>query len=758
MDIIQGAREVGIADLNGDGKPEIVVTNSSTNNIYIFKNESSGGTLNINPNPIKVAVTGATETLALELKDMDGDRSIDIVVSKNQNQDLFILKNTSSSSTFSFTDITKITLPGQFNDITTADFNQDGKLDIIATSLFSAQAMVLMNKSTNAGFSFDPPITLTTDTQPFGIDVSDLNGDGFPDIIIPSRGTNTLNVYLHNKNISPVGFTKVTVPTTKNNWFVRAGDLDGDAKPDIAFTAYAGPTGPYSVDVIRNKNCHVPKIQNIPPLFICPSQTIRLATIPVQGVMFDWNNGFGSIKDSPEPFVIISAAANYTVTATGEGGVCKITSAPITIQSGAGALPADPVITSNSPICAGNTLTLSTPTVAGAGYAWTGPNNFTSSSSSFSISDATVANAGIYSLTIKVGDCSSSIITKRVEVATFGSFSISSSSATNSMCQGQSLTLTVNSQTGYTYQWMKDNTNISGQTGSTLTVNTSGTYKVKVSNTALGCSQETSSIDVDAFAMPVANFSVNPTGCVGNVISFINSSITDPQVPSTSIVHTWDLGDNTTSVLEDPTHTYNVAQTYTPKLTVSYTGITGCTNTVSKSINIITGTNPTITSTKSELCDNESETATLKVTETLSTYLWTTTSETSQSIDITAPGDYTVETTDANGCKGTSTITIEPKTEGCLPGTNNTDFPYVFTPNGDSQNDFWIIPDAENKQDCTMNIFDGRGRRILQKKGFPIDGWNGRSDSDNEVPEGTYYYVFSCPNDPPITGTVLIVR
>jgi gliding motility-associated-like protein len=56
-----------------------------------------------------------------------------------------------------------------------------------------------------------------------------------------------------------------------------------------------------------------------------------------------------------------------------------------------------------------------------------------------------------------------------------------------------------------------------------------------------------------------------------------------------------------------------------------------------------------------------------------------------------------------------------------------------------------------------MNIFDGRGRKIYEVKGYPIEGWDGSYDG-KEVPAGTYYYVFSCPDLPPATGSVLVVR
>jgi len=748
LELTHFARQVDIHDLNGDGKPEIIVANSITNDLYIFKNESSGGAVIINPIPTKISVTGATETLALETQDLDGDGKAEIIATRNQSQDLFILKNSSTLSSFVFSTVFKITQPGQFNDLATADLNRDGKLDIIATSLFSAQAQVIINKSSATSFVFDTPIALSTDAQPFGIDVSDLNGDGFPDFIIPSRGTNTLNAYLNNGSAT-VSFSKVVIPTNKTNWFVRAGDLDGDAKPDLAFTSFTNPST-FSVDVLRNKNCHKPQILNATPVILCPGQTVKLNTIPLPGLTFDWSNGFSSIKSSADPFADITVAATYTVTAKGEAGACSVTSAPFVVQSGAGALPSDPVITTNAPICSGSNLTLSTPAVSGATYIWTGPNNFTSSLPNISISGATIANAGNYSLTTKVGDCSSNTIIKRVDIVSFGSFSISSSSASNTLCQGQPLTLTINSESGYSFQWIKDGAPISGQTSSSLSVTQEGSYKVNVTNTSLGCSQETAAVAIVFLTAPVASFTLPATGCVNTPVTFTSASTSDTRATA---VLAWAFGDTNTSAQASTTHTYTTAQTFSPQLTISYSGVTGCSNAISKSINIVAGTVPVIEATKSEICPDEL--STLSLAGTFSSFLWNTNAITS-SIDITTPGDYSVNTVDANGCAGIATLTVATKVS-CEPINTNLEFPLIFTPNGDTQNDRWVIPGAENKVDCTMTVFDGRGRKVFQKTGYPIEGWDGIVDG-KEVPQGTYYYVFNCPNATPITGSVLVVR
>src|SRR5215213_3859284 len=79
------------------------------------------------------------------------------------------------------------------------------------------------------------------------------------------------------------------------------------------------------------------------------------------------------------------------------------------------ATPATPTASNGGPYCEGGTIALSTPTVSGATYAWTGPNSFTSSLQNPTRS-ATIANAGTYSVTVTVNSCTSSAGTTSVVV------------------------------------------------------------------------------------------------------------------------------------------------------------------------------------------------------------------------------------------------------------------------------------------------------------------------------------------------------
>ena len=154
--------------------------------------------------------------------------------------------------------------------------------------------------------------------------------------------------------------------------------------------------------------------------------------------------------------------------------------------------PAAPTAGSDSPICAGSTLHLTASTVSGATYAWTGPNEFTSSVQDPTIAGATTAVTGTYSVTATVGGCTSTAGTTSVTVngATTSAISGSTAVAANQLGKISFVTLT----SGSSYAWTVPSgaTIIAGATGpnnNQITVNfgsTSGNVTV-TETTAASC-------------------------------------------------------------------------------------------------------------------------------------------------------------------------------------------------------------------------------------------------------------------------------
>ncbi|HCM76353.1 MAG TPA: hypothetical protein DIS90_08215 [Cytophagales bacterium] len=820
LDIGNFARFVKVRDLDNDGKPEIIVTNSFNNQLYIFKNQSTGGVLNINPTPVKITVTGATTTYGLDVQDLDNDGLADLIVNQFQSNNIFVLKNQGGAS-FSFNAPVVITAPGTLNEVVTADINEDGRLDLITTNTFSNQVLVLLNTSTTS-ISFNTTITLTTFNGPWGVEVGDIDGDQDMDIIVANRNQTQLNIFRHNGNNTSPGFSNASVVTSNPTRNILVGDLDGDGKPEIAYSSFNIGTSTYKVEILRNKNCFVPVILNEGPLTICATQTIRLNSIPGIGVAtYDWKESGVSQSVSANPFYDITTAGTYTVTATSESGNCVITSAAIVVTAGTGSVPSDPTITSNSPVCSGQNLQLNT-AVTGVTYNWSGPNGFTSGVQNPLITNVTKANAGLYKLVVSDGTCSSNEATELVDIADLQNFVVTSSLPGNTICQGGSITLSVNSIGGHSYQWIKDGVDIGGQTGTTLNVTQDGVYKNRVTNISLGCSVITNEVTVIVLTPPVVAFTVAPTACTGTALSFTNQSTFDSRA---TVVYAWAFGDGAVSASASPTHNYTTAQNYNPSLTVSYSGVAGCSNVTSKSVAVVNATQPVITTSAGTICPGEQ--ATLSVTGTFNSLTWST-SETGASVVINQPALYSVASVDANGCSSSAQITIGSNpvptltvtadktsviagqsaqldaagadtyswtpieslnnplianpiatpdqtttytvegtvTGGCTAQATITievnsdpgslNIPNVFSPNGDGVNDLWIIPGIESFTECVISIFDKNGKRVYEKRGYQND-WNGTYNGQ-DVPQGTYYYVIGCPDQKPLTGHLLIGR
>ena len=90
-----------------------------------------------------------------------------------------------------------------------------------------------------------------------------------------------------------------------------------------------------------------------------------------------------------------------TVTLNGCTSIAGTTTAVVN------SVPSTPTAANNGPICVGATLNLTTPTVAGATYAWTGPNSFSSALQNPTIPAATTAAAGTYNVTVTLNGCTS---------------------------------------------------------------------------------------------------------------------------------------------------------------------------------------------------------------------------------------------------------------------------------------------------------------------------------------------------------------
>ncbi len=658
-----------IADLDGDGKPEVVVSDQGGNTITLLKNQSTIASIAFAP-PQTLAVTGAASTDGLIVEDMDGDRRPEIMTGQflTTASNIFVFQNTSSVGSISFTELPRLNIANTVVNLRTGDLDGDKKPDLIATQLSGSGVSVFVNQSTASSIAFAAPVLLPTVSQPWGVDLGDLDGDGKADIAVASVTQKSITLLKNNSIPGALNFITTTLSTTFINRHIKIADIDGDGKPDITFTSIDDNNNsilPSKISVMRNQHCMKPVISPEGPLAICAGSPLVLQATQSGGVTYEWRKDGGVVATGTDSFFSVTATGQYIVTAISEGGTCTKAATAVNVTVG-GAPLGVATASNNGPVCLNNPLQLSVTNVGATEYRWTGPNNYAHTGTNANpnpppIANFSLQNVGEYLVEIVNGSCTSQLASTVASTVDIPEFT-TGFTGSNLFCDGGSKVLSVSpAVANFTYQWSEQTLGIlPGETNATLTVTASGKYVVQVTSVANpGCQPvETAPVTIIELSLPVAAFAAPPDACAGEQITLTDQSAFDNQ---SSLVYAWTFGDGNTSTEANPKHIYNAANigTRTIQLTVSYPGGI-CADSESKTITISNAPSVAITNAENrfEICEEEELTFAVSGGP-FDSYLWNT-GAVSESISINEAAEISVEVKTSTGCTLSATKNIKP--------------------------------------------------------------------------------------------------
>ncbi len=601
----------------------------ATLNLTVNPNVSSTTNIAINQNALPYTWNGFILTMA-------GSQTVTLISSRGCDS-IATLKLTVNANVSSTTNLTicQNALPYIWNGFT---FNGPGSHTTTFTSYLGTDSLANLNLTVSPNLSSTTNVTVCNNQLPYLWNGIIMNATGSQSVTLPSSldcdSIATLNLSVTNV-ITPIfnainpfcsGSIAPVLPNISNNgisgtWFPSV--VSNTSTGIYTFTPNIGQCATSVQRTVTVESVVITNLSSNSP--ICSGNTLNL--FASGGDSYEWSgpNSFAVTFQNPiRTNATIAMSGVYVVTVTSVAGCSSTASVNVLVNP-------RPVVTigSNSPVCAGNSILLTSG--GGTGYSWSGPNAFSNNLQNPTLPTVTVSAGGNYIVTVTgTGGCTS---TSQILV-TVNANPVATAGSNSPICEGATLNLTSAGGTSYSWNGPNSFTNLTQNPSiTTVPITAVGTYTVTV--TGIGNCTSTAQTTVAVNSLPIPSINGDTVLCPGE-----NTTLT----ASGGVSYVWSNG----SLLATNDVSPIVSTTYVVTVTSQF----GCTQTASVFVSRVT--NPVISMIDSIIETCSAVNGSLQITVTDGTqpyhYNWNNGGGDVSMIDSLSSSIYTVTVTDEAGC------------------------------------------------------------------------------------------------------------
>ncbi len=219
---------VAIGDLNGDGKPDLAAANNASNDLSILFGDGAGGF------SLAASLPAGNGPSAVEIADLDNDGIRDLVVASGQSNKVRVYRGLGGGAFAAAVGFVVGLGPVW---IAVGDLNGDAQPDLAVANGTASSVSLLFGTGGTGAAAFAPAVTLPMAYQTKAVAIGDLNGDAKPDLAI---ATNIDKVVVRYGNGLGDFTPSATFAADSGVNALVIADLNGDGARDIATSCGTG--------------------------------------------------------------------------------------------------------------------------------------------------------------------------------------------------------------------------------------------------------------------------------------------------------------------------------------------------------------------------------------------------------------------------------------------------------------------------------------------------------------------------------------